>query len=195
MLDGLRQPLESGCITVHRARAVARFPADFQLVLAANPCPCGGYGGMGSECVCPPAAIRRYIDRLSGPIRDRVDVQITVPRVSAARRRVVSGAPRRDSDAIRRRVLHARDRARERLEGTAWRKNAQVPGAWLSSAGALEPGATSALDRGLDRGLLSMRGYDRVLRVAWTLADLDGADRPTRDHVGRALYLRKGANA
>lgn len=192
VLDGLRQPLESGNITVHRSRSVARFPADFQLVLAANPCPCGAYGGVGSECVCAPAAIRRYSDRLSGPIRDRVDVQVTVPRVSSARRRIVSEAPTRDTASAHQRVLRARQRARERLAATTWAKNAQVPGAWLSSFGGLERSTTAALDRGLDLGLLSMRGYDRVLRVAWTLSDLDGVERPTREHIGRALHLRKG---
>jgi len=192
-LDCLRQPLESGVITISRAAATARFPARFQLVLAANPCPCGNAGVRDAECTCTPFARRRYLGRLSGPLLDRVDIQLDVPRVTAAQLRVAADAPVTTTAAARERVMAARARAAHRLADHPWRLNAHAPGAWLRREGAPAPGSTAALDRALERGALTMRGYDRVLRIAWTLADLDGVDRPGLDQIGRALYLRKAA--
>jgi magnesium chelatase family protein len=191
-LDALRQPLESGVITIARASGSARYPAQFQLVLAANPCPCGNYGTRDGECTCTPMTRRRYLARISGPLLDRIDIQMNVNRITAGQLRAAASEPRLDSAAARARVVAARQRARARLRATPWRLNAQVPGTWLrSSAGAPTRGATAPLDRALERGGITMRGYDRVLRVAWTLSDIDGVDRPGLDHVGRALYLRK----
>jgi len=142
-------------------------------------------------CTCSPFARRRYLGRLSGPLLDRVDIQLVVRRITAAQLRAAPGRPR-SSAAARERVVAARTVAAERLVGTPWRLNAQVGGPWLRSpAGAPVRGSTAALDRALERGALTMRGYDRVLKLAWTLCDLEGAPRPTADHVGRALYLRK----
>jgi len=192
-LDCLRQPLESGIITIARAAATASFPARFQLVLAANPCPCGNAGVRDAECTCTPFARRRYLGRLSGPLLDRVDIRLDVPRVTAAQLRAAAGSAATSSADARQRVAEARARAARRLAGTPWWLNAHVPGSWLRGDGAPSPGATAGLDRALERGALTMRGYDRVLRVAWTLADLDGVDRPGLDQIGRALYLRKAA--
>jgi magnesium chelatase family protein len=193
-LDALRQPLESGVIAISRATATARFPARFQLVLAANPCPCGNAGTRDGDCRCSPMAVRRYLGRLSGPLLDRVDIRMDVHRITAAQLRVSAESPRLDTAAARRRINAARATAAERLRSTPWTLNAHVAGAWLRSpAGAPERGATAGLDRALERGGITMRGYDRVLRLAWTLSDLDGTPRPDADHVGRALYLRKAA--
>ncbi|MFC5503585.1 YifB family Mg chelatase-like AAA ATPase [Lysinimonas soli] len=193
-LDALRQPLESGEIAISRATATARFPARFQLVLAANPCPCGNAGTRDGDCRCTPFAVRRYLGRLSGPLLDRVDIRMDVHRITTAQLRAAGSGDRVDSESARARVRQARAAAAERLRGTAWRLNAQVAGTWLRSpAGAPERGATLGLDRALERGGITMRGYDRVLRLAWTLCDLDGSPRPDADHVGRALYLRKAA--
>jgi magnesium chelatase family protein len=193
-LDALRQPLESGVITISRASATARFPARFQLVMAANPCPCGNFGTKDGDCRCTPFAVRRYLNRLSGPLLDRVDIRMDVHRITAAQLRLRGDGPPRDSATARARILAARDVAADRLRDTPWRLNAQVAGAWLRSPiGAPERGATAGLDRALERGGITMRGYDRVLRLAWTLSDLDGTSRPDADHVGRALYLRKAA--
>ncbi|MBN9607354.1 MAG: YifB family Mg chelatase-like AAA ATPase [Actinomycetales bacterium] len=193
-LDALRQPLESGVIRIARANATARFPARFQLVLAANPCPCGNAGSRDTECVCTPFARRRYLGRLSGPLLDRVDLQLRVARVTATQLKRAGDTGGLDSATARARVATARDRAAVRLAGTPWRTNAEVPGSWLRSrAGVAQRGATTALDRALERGVLTMRGYDRVLRVAWTLADLDDEPRPGPDQVGRALLLRRAA--
>jgi len=193
-LDALRQPLESGVIAISRAAATARFPASFQLVLAANPCPCGNAGTRDGDCRCSPLSVRRYLGRLSGPLLDRVDIRMDVHRITAAQLRASAELPRLDTATARERILAARAMAAERLRSTPWRVNAQVAGAWLRSpVGAPAKGATAGLDRALERGGITMRGYDRVLRLAWTLSDLDGTSRPDTDHVGRALYLRKAA--
>jgi magnesium chelatase family protein len=201
VLDALRQPLESGRISIHRANAVAQFPARFQLVLAANPCPCGQYGagrsGPGDpECSCPPQARRRYLARLSGPLLDRIDIQLTVNRVSIAELRLAADGGRLSSAAARERVLTARAAAAERLAGTPWTVNSEVPGPWLRGVeNRLGGKVTAMLDRSLERGGITMRGYDRILRVAWSIADLAGVARPGSDEVGQALYLRKGMNS
>ena len=193
VLDALRQPLESGVISIHRANAVAHFPARFQLVMAANPCPCGQYGAPELECTCPPSARRRYLARISGPLLDRIDIQLGVRRVTAAQLRLSEDGPRLTTAAARARVLRARAAAAERLRATPWSLNSEVPGPWLRGPQArLNQSITAAIDRALERGGITMRGYDRVLRVAWSIADLEGVARPGTDHVGRALYLRKG---
>lgn len=191
-LDALRQPLEHGSIEVHRAGFTARFPARFQLLLAMNPCPCGNYGVRGAACVCPPMAIRRYATRLSGPLRDRVDIDLQVARVAAGT--ATAGAPARTSTAVAAaRVQAARARATERWRGTPWQRNAEVPGACLrQGAFRLGAGDRAPLDRALERGLLTLRGYDRVLRLAWTMADLAERERPALADIGRALHLRRG---
>lgn len=193
VLDVLRQPLESGVVSIHRANAVASFPARFQLVLAANPCPCGGAGEGELACTCPPATRRRYLARISGPLLDRVDVMLRVPRITSVVR-VPSASATTTTAQARSRVMRARAVAAERLRSTPWRTNAQMPGPWLRGEGGLHPGgrATSALDRALELGSVTMRGYDRVLKASWTLADLDGSTSPTADHIGSALFLRKG---
>ena len=192
VLDALRQPLESGVISIHRANAVAHFPGRFQLVMAANPCPCGQFGGRDSECVCAPQWRRRYLSRISGPLLDRIDIQLRVERITAVRLRLPDEAPRLSTAIARSRVVSAREAAASRLKATPWRLNSEVPGAWLRGKGAhLGPSTTASIDRALERGGLTMRGYDRVLKLAWSIADLDGATRPTADHLGQALYLRK----
>ncbi len=195
-LDALRQPLESGVITISRANGSARFPARFQLVLAANPCPCGNYGARDADCTCVPSARRRYLGRISGPLLDRVDIRLNVRRVTAAQIRIARRGDRPSSASARLRIDAARARAADRLGRTPWRLNGHVPGSWLRSpAGAPLKGATVLLDRALERGGITMRGYDRVLRISWTIADLDGVDRPGEDQVGRALLLRQAAVA
>jgi len=192
-LDALREPLENGAIHIQRAGTSATFPARFQLILATNPCPCGAYGVPGGDCVCPPAGIRRYLGRLSGPIRDRIDIELAVTRVSvahahAAAQRAITTAEARD------RVAEGRSRAARRLHGTPWRTNAEVSGAWLRQGpSAPSPVVSRPLDAALHRGALTLRGYDRVLRVAWTHADMAGRERLELDDIGRALYLKKGS--
>ncbi len=187
VLQTLRQPLESGELVIHRAAGTARYPARFQLLLAANPCPCGRAVGKGLDCSCTPLARRRYFSRLSGPLLDRVDLQVEVLPVTRADR--ASATAPESTAVVAARVAQARNRARARLEGTPWTTNAEVPGSWLRRHTPLGS-AHRDLERALDTGSLSLRGVDRVLRVAWTLADLAGASAPDAEHVGRALLLR-----
>ena len=190
------QPLESGVITIHRANAVAHFPGAFQLVMAANPCPCGQWGAKDSNCTCAPFARRRYLARVSGPLLDRIDIQLRVSRITSTQLRLNEGEERMTTSEARSRVSDARGAARERLAGTAWTLNSQVPGSWLRSPKVrLSTEATASIDRALERGGITMRGYDRVLRLGWTLADLDGAPIPTADHIGRALFFRKAISS
>ena len=189
VLDALRQPLESGEVVVSRAAATVRFPARFQLVLAANPCPCGAAGSGDTSCRCTPYARIRYLGKLSGPLLDRVDVRVEVRPVERAAlladRDLVEG-----SDVVAARVAEARRRAAARLRGTPWQVNGEVPGHELRRRWPPAPGATRALERALLAGSLSARGADRVMRVAWTLADLGGRQRPGADDVHAALSLR-----
>lgn len=193
-LDALRQPLESGSVEIHRSQLHATFPARVQLVLAANPCPCGNAdsGAAGEECRCAPSARVRYQQRISGPLADRIDVRLTLRRVS----QVLRADPDQDvptSATLRTRVIAARQRAATRLAATPWRVNAEVPGHWLRAPEQRPPrGHTAVLDRALARGALTLRGYDRVLRVAWSIADLAGHEVPERADLAHALLLRNG---
>lgn len=188
VLQSLRQPLESGELVIHRARGQARYPARFQLVLAANPCPCGKAVGKGLQCSCTPMERRRYLARLSGPLLDRIDLQVEVGPVSRA---AVAVADHPEPTAtVARRVAAARERQRSRLAGTPWATNAEVPGPWLRDQDVLPRRDRAILERALDTGALSLRGLDRVLRIAWTLADLAEADRPGSVELGTALTLR-----
>lgn len=192
VLESLRQPLESGVVTVARAAGTVTFPARFLLVLAANPCPCGRAGLRDGVCACTPNSRRRYLARLSGPLLDRVDVKVTLHRFTRrellADRRLIES-----SKTVAERVLLARDRAARRLRGTPWRCNAEVPTSLLHGDLRIPPEAMTPLQRCLDTGELSARGVDRALRVSWTLADLSGKDRPTIDETHAALTLWLGA--
>ncbi|GGH39417.1 YifB family Mg chelatase-like AAA ATPase [Microbacterium album] len=190
VLDALRQPLEQGRIEIHRAGFRAEFPARFQLVLATNPCPCGEYGVRGGTCICAPMVIRRYLSRLSGPLLDRMDIDLRLQRVSTARQ---TEGPAVTTAEARARVSAARVAAAERLRDTPWRTNAEVPGTWLRQGPCPVPAeARRPLDAALQRGAITLRGYDRILRVAWTLADLAGRELPAAADVGQALFLKKG---
>ena len=191
VLDALREPLEKGEITLVRARGGARYPAQVQLVLAANPCACATAAG-DWECTCSPLARRRYLGRISGPLLDRVDIQVELLPVAAAHL-LVAEADVECSATVAERVLKARAVAAERwgTAGRAWRTNAEVPAADLRSARwRLPRSVTTPADRYVDLGRLSARGYHRVLRLAWTVADLAGRDRPDVGDVSEAIQLR-----
>ncbi len=189
VLQTLRQPLESGQIVLHRARAAARYPARFQLVMAANPCPCGS----DRDCRCSAGLRRRYIGRLSGPLIDRVDMRVTVPRLTRAR--AVLGGLGEPSDVVAARVAAARRLQVERYRYQPWSLNSAAPGRYLRGPDAvIDTDVRRLLERSVEKGTLTMRGLDRVLRIAWTLADLAGADRPDLALVGQALCLRTGGD-
>jgi len=188
VLDTLRQPLETGEVVLSRADAVVRYPASFQLVLACNPCPCGLSYGRGLLCTCSPQQKVRYASRLSGPLLDRIDLRIEVAPLT--RDELVEGSGGEASADVAARVLEARQRAGHRLRNTRWRTNAEVPGRELRGQFRADPDAMRIVLDEVGRGRLSARGVDRVLRVAWTMADLTGSDRPGVAHVSAALQLR-----
>ncbi|MFF2850467.1 YifB family Mg chelatase-like AAA ATPase [Streptomyces sp. NPDC058001] len=190
-LDALRQPLESGHVVIARSAGVVRFPARFMMVLAANPCPCGRFSETGDTCDCSPSAIRRYQARLSGPLLDRVDLRVQVERVTRAELTAV-GTRGETTRTVADRVHAARERAALRLRETPWRTNGEVPGHVLRTRWHPEPGSMAEPERCLERNLLTARGLDRVLRLAWTIADLAGRGRPDKTDVDLALQLRTG---
>ena len=185
LLDALRTPLEEGEVRLSRAEGTVCYPARFQLVLAANPCPCAP--AHDRDCVCPSLVRRRYLGRLSGPLLDRVDLRARMFPITAL---AVTTEPAESTATVRARVLAARAAAAQRWSGHGWRTNAEVPGPALRSRFALPHSAVRPLEAGLRAGTLTARGADRALRVAWTLADLAGLERPDRDAVETALYFR-----
>ncbi|MFI6819414.1 YifB family Mg chelatase-like AAA ATPase [Micromonospora sp. NPDC050187] len=193
-LEALRQPLEDGRVQLARARGAAEYPARIQLVLAANPCPCARPVG-DTACECSPLARRRYLGRLSGPLRDRIDVQVTVPPLRAAQL-MGTGEVGEPSAVVAARVAAARSAAADRWASIGHRLNAELPGPVLRRPPfRLPTGDTAELRRRLDSGSLSARGFDRIIRLAWSIADLDGRARPDRDDVWEAIGLRTGEEA
>jgi magnesium chelatase family protein len=191
VLDALRQPLEAGEVVVARSGVTARFPARFTLILAANPCPCARAAGSAAGCSCSPAMRRRYLGRISGPLLDRVDVKIELEPVG--RNELLNDRNFAESSrTVALRVLQARERAAHRLRGTPWRLNAEVPGSELRRTWPPAPGALRVVERSIERGQISARGVVKVVRVAWTVADLAGRPRPTRDDCDTALGLWLG---
>jgi magnesium chelatase family protein len=188
-LDALRQPLESGYVVLYRGGGAVRYPARFQLVLAANPCPCGK---PAARCTCLPMMKRRHDQRLSGPLMDRIDLRVHIEPV--AHGELFDPAAQRETSAVvAGRVAAARAAAAKRWRGTTWELNAGVPGAvlrkrpWLLPRAVLQPARNF-----LEQGTLSARGFDRVLRIAWTLADLAGRAAPIAEDVSEALFFRTG---
>ena len=181
LLDALRQPLEDQVVSVARKGVSVDFPAALQVVGATNPCPCGFRGDRLIACKCSESQIGRYQRRLSGPLIDRFDLRIPVPRID---RQVLMGPPGESTAVVRERVLQARERQRKRgvlnralgraaLDGHHW-----------------EPAGMSLLERAFDRQEISGRGFDRIRRVARTIADLEGADGIGEPHVAEALSYR-----
>lgn len=188
VLDSLRQPLETGTICLQRAAGQVSYPAQFQLVMAANPCPCGMNVGSGTSCTCSVTERRRYLSRLSGPLMDRIDLQVHVERPRSA---ALALAETGESSAeVLTRVIRARHLQRQRLEPHGLRLNSEVPMALLSRELRLPAATTGLLNRALDRAAISLRGYLRVLRLAWTLADLCAKAQPDQDDVDAAMQLR-----
>ena len=187
VLEALRQPMEDGTVTIARATASLRFPARFGLVAAMNPCPCGHAGDPAHPCACAAADVLRYRSRLSGPLADRIDLHVPVPPVSLAR---LAGRDAGESSAsIRDRVEAARHRQRERY-GTDVACNARAPGRWLDAHAGLEAAARTLLENAAERLHLSARAFHRVLRVARTIADLEGSTGVASAHVAEALGYR-----
>jgi magnesium chelatase family protein len=189
VVEQLRQPLEEGCITISRAHSTVTYPAQISLVVALNPCPCGYRGDSGRVCTCTPAVAERYWAKLSGPLLDRIDLQVEVPRLSPDE--LLDTAPAEPSAAIRGRVMRARAIQEERYQGVEnVYCNAQMTNRLLMEHCKLDPESTSLLRHAIDRLGLSARSHNRVLKLARSIADLDGAEHLTAAHVGEAIHFR-----
>jgi len=188
VLEVLRQPLEEGCVTIARAARTAVFPARFVLVAAMNPCPCGYAGDAIRECRCTPQQIAAYQSKLSGPLRDRLDLTVEVPALPPDMLGCTTrGEP---SSEVRARVVAARARQRERYEGSDACTNASMTPRLMAEHCRLDGAGLQLLAAAVGRLGLSARGYDRVRKVARTIADLRGSDDIRADDLAEALQFR-----
>jgi magnesium chelatase family protein len=186
-LEVLRQPLEDGAVTIARAAGSWSFPARFALVASMNPCPCGQRGEQRADCRCDDAAVARYQARLSGPLLERIDLHVTVTRVPFEE--LAQAEPGEPSATIRARVVAARERQSARGP-----LNAELRGAALRAHAALDPPSLALIENVMHRERTSARTYDRVIRVARTIADLGGREHIARDDVAEALLYRRRAS-
>ncbi len=187
-LEVMRQPLEDGSVTIARAQLTLTFPASFQLVAAMNPCPCGYYGDQVKPCSCAPAAIARYRNQISGPLLDRIDIHIEVPRLTPDE--LLSRRPGEPSEAIRARVIAARERQAARFAGKPFFCNAQMSSRALREFCVLDAEAESLLRAAIDQFALSARAHDRILKLARTIADLDVSEGIKVPHLAEAVQYR-----
>ena len=190
VLEALRQPLEEGRVTVARAARTSSFPARFMLVAAMNPCPCGFRGDRRRACRCSDPQVQRYASRISGPLRDRIDLVVEVPAIGTRVRGAEHTNNCESSSVIRSRVVEARKRQQARFGGTSQRLNRQLEGGEMSEYCRLDEPTTHMLDAAIQRFCLSARGCDRVLRVSRTIADLAGKAAIATEHVAEALQYR-----
>jgi len=191
VLDSLRQPLESGCVTISRAVGTVTYPASFLLVLAANPCPCGKFNGRARGCTCSSREIRNYLKKLSGPLLDRIDIRAFVE--APTRLEMASEMHGESSALVKSRVVSARAVAADRFSGERWSINSKIPSSELRGRFKAERSAMAFLHKELDSERLSARGFHKVLRVAWSIADGCGDIRPTRSSVEQAFLMREGS--
>jgi magnesium chelatase family protein len=193
VIDALRQPLESGEVTIARGEESATFPARGMVVMACNPCPCGEYSAVnpGSDCTCTQQERHHYARRVTGPVHDRIDILRHVLPPSKEHPSLPGEVPATSAE-VRERVAAARERQLARYADREWRLNSQVPSALLAREWPLPDAGDIRLDQEVLKGTLSRRGAVRVHRVAWTVADLAGRDRPTAADVDTAFRLRQG---
>ena len=189
ILDALRQPLESGKITITRSAHTATFPARFILLLAANPCPCGKFAGRGRGCECSSLQIRRYLAKISGPLLDRIDLRLKVE--SPTRSELSAGATQSSSE-MRERVVSARAISAERFSNYAFKLNSEIPPNLLREKFRPQREALALLHTLLDSESITARGFHRAMRVAWSIADLRGLVVPGKEEIEVALNLRVG---
>lgn len=187
-MEGLRQPIEDGRVTISRAGGRVTFPSSFMLVAAMNPCPCGFFGHPTKRCTCTPGAISRYLSHVSGPLLDRIDIHLEVPPVDYES---LAGKQAGESSAsVRERVGQARALQRARFEGVPVSSNAAIPRSLLGALCPMTSAAQKLLKLAFDRLGLSARGYDRIVRVARTCADLEGSEIIDSAHISEAIQYR-----
>ena len=188
LLQSLREPLEEGGVTIVRAGASIRYPADFQLVLALNPCPCGNLGRPNGVCLCSAAEVDRYWKKLGGALLDRIDMRVALSLVSISE---MTASPGESSAAVAGRVTAAASRQRERYSGLGFSCNARVPAGLLESFCSLDADCAAVLNRSFEQLALSSRAYHSIIRVSRTVADLDAAERIRSDDVREAVQFRR----
>lgn len=188
VMEGLRQPLEDHEVTISRVGARITYPSRFMLVAAMNPCPCGFYGHPTKPCSCSPTAISRYLNKVSGPLLDRIDIHLEVPAIDYES--LTGKAPGESSALLRQRVADARHRQLARFEGRGITSNCAIPRALLEEFCPLTQEAEQLLKMAFERLGLSARGYDRILKVSRTIADLDNCDTIDSSHVSEAIQYR-----
>lgn len=189
VLEVMRQPLEDRVVTISRAKFTVAYPAGFMLVTSMNPCPCGYYNHPDKECVCPPGTVRKYLNRLSGPLLDRIDIHIEVTPVGFGR--LIEQKPAEASATVRERVIRARDIQLKRFashEGVY--ANAQMSASLLRTICTIDETGKQLLKMAMEKLGLSARAYDRILKVARTIADLSGATEIGSDHLAEAIQYR-----
>lgn len=189
-LEVLRQPIEDGKLTISRVNASLTFPSRFMLVAALNPCPCGYYGDREMQCDCTPIEIKRYMRKISGPLLDRIDIQIHVPRVTY--KELHTDSRGESSEVIRKRVVKARNRQLERFSDLKICCNAQMSHAIIKKLCRITDTAQGLMELAFQEKGLSARSYDRIIKVAQTIADLDEADVIDTKHMAEAIQLRSG---
>ena len=188
VIESLRQPLEDGKVTISRVAGTLTYPSSIMLVAAMNPCPCGYYGHPTRECICSPKAVRNYLSKISGPMLDRIDIHIEVPPVNYAD---LNSAGREETSAeIQARVNRARKMQHERYRGTEVTCNARLTPALLKKYCAMDEKASGYLQLAFDKLGMSARSYDRILKIARTVADLEGSEIIKREHIFSAISFR-----
>jgi len=188
VLEVMRQPLEDGEVTISRATATLTFPARFMFVASMNPCPCGYYGDAVKECTCSPYQIQRYLSRISGPLLDRIDIHVEVPRLK--NKEITRFSPGENSLSIRERVNKARDIQLERFAGKDMYCNAQMESKHIRKYCKIGESARALLETAIKRLGLSARAYDRILKVSRTIADLQGTEDIEASYIAEAIQYR-----
>jgi magnesium chelatase family protein len=188
VLEVMRQPLEEGRVTISRALSSLTFPSSFMLIAAMNPCPCGFYTDPNRECTCTMPQILRYRSKISGPLMDRIDIHVEVPAVKY--RDLTGENSGEDSETIKIRVNKAREVQRERFSGRKIYSNAQMTSRHLKKFCQIGENSKSLLERAIDKLGLSARAYTRILKIARTIADLEGVEEITPHHISEAIQYR-----
>jgi magnesium chelatase family protein len=187
-LEVMRQPLEDGRVTISRAVGSLTYPSRFMLVAAMNPCPCGFYADRHRECTCTLPQVQRYRAKVSGPLLDRIDIQIEVPAIRF--QEMASENPGEQSADIRKRVNQARKIQQERFEGKKIHSNAQMTSKHLKKYCQIDDASKRLLETAIDKLGLSARAYTRILKVARTIADLEGSEPILTPHISEAIQYR-----
>ncbi len=187
-MEAMRQPLEDGKVTISRVSGSLTYPSSVMLVAAMNPCPCGFFGHPTKQCICSQNAVRKYLNRISGPMLDRIDLHVEVPPVNYGA--LSSAAAEETSAEIRARVNKARKIQTERYQGTPVTCNARLTPAMLKKYCVMDDAASDYLHLSFDRLGMSARAYDRILKVARTIADLSGSEIIKKEHIFSAISFR-----